>query len=175
MLRKKIFSSIILLSFLFFFKTITAQTDTTISLTEQEKFFEQNNYVIDGFVVDDKQQPIKGALVKVLNQTTSIPVYTDGKGYYELKLAYAEIKDYTFLSYSYSGKQIEVRNIHRSAFPITLNMEMENMKCCCKPDTLKFCGDINFSFPIEQMFEDAPKPVKKKKTVRLEIVRKDDR
>ncbi|MEP6677312.1 MAG: carboxypeptidase-like regulatory domain-containing protein [Ferruginibacter sp.] len=146
-------------------KKNTAQETSVHVLNEQEQLFEQKDYVIGGIVVDEKQKPVKGAAVTVLNNDNKIISYTDDASHYELKLKYPEVKDYTFLSFSYTGKQTEIRNIHRSAFPISLNMEMEVMKHCGKCDSVivqQCCGGIDISFTTDKLFEPDPVPVSKK-------------
>lgn len=134
---------------------------------KQQAFFEQKDYTISGTVTDETGKPLR--MVSVFTINNHYLSFTDEFGKFSIKLKYGEVKDFTNLSFSYDGRQAEVRTVHKADYPANINLQMQPLHGCCDHITMgvieaKPCCDINISFPVDKLFEKPRKSSVKKKT-----------
>jgi hypothetical protein len=139
----------------------TAQTDSVI-LAQQKQFREASGQVL-GIVVDEKANPLKGAIVIIGNNL--INTTTDETGNFDLRLPTGTVQQYTTVSISAPGKKTEVRTLHYTSLPAVLLVRMEPPQPCACPTTMGIvdrprCCDVNISMTVDELFVKE-KPVKR--------------
>jgi hypothetical protein len=139
----------------------TAQTDSVI--LAQQKQFRQTSGKIIGIVIDEKGNPLKGAVAIIGNNIISST--TDETGNFDLALPTGTVHHYTTLSISAPGKKTEVRTLHYTSLPAVLLVRMEPPQPCACPTTMGVidrprCCDVNISMTVDELFVKE-KPVKR--------------
>jgi len=128
---KKIAASIIaILTFKFSYAQSSTKSiiDTTTSPNTKRNI--QNDslkeYIISGKITSDDGilLLIESPTIQIGNKTFDLKLDTSGK--YRIVISENNIKEYTIITFNHSILKREVRSIHKSSFPVELNVFMSN-------------------------------------------------
>jgi hypothetical protein len=151
----------------------SAQTDSVI--LARQKQFRETSGKITGVVLDEKGNPLKGAVAIIGNNIISST--TDETGNFDLALPMGTVKQYTTVSISAPGKKTEVRTLHYTVVPAVLVVRMEPPTPCACPTTMGIiepsrCCGLNISMTVDELFVKE-KPAKRqwKKPRKLKTAR----
>jgi hypothetical protein len=100
--------------------------DTTLSPVAKQNISTENSqeYIIHGKITSD--DPILLLVDKPVIKIGNKAIAPDSLGFYKIVLNQSDIKEYTIISFNHSILKREVRSIHKSNFPVELNVTLTN-------------------------------------------------